>query len=76
MRIALDNAGSYLEPDEKPTRGGLRFYKRIARAQRIAGTLSGHQLTLECGHRVQAFGELGRLDGAVLCTRCRDLEAK
>jgi hypothetical protein len=72
MKIALDNGGSYLEPDEGPRNS--RFHMKIVRVERIANTQSGHNLTLECGHGVQAFGNLRHAGGVVLCTKCRDLD--
>lgn len=72
MKIALDNGGSYLEPDEGPR--NTRFHKRILRVEPIPGTRSGNNLTLECGHGVQAFGNLLHAEGVILCTKCRDLE--
>jgi hypothetical protein len=72
MKIALDNGGSYLEPDEGPRT--TRYHKRILRIERILGTRSGHNVTLECGHGVQAFGDLRHAEGVILCTKCRDLD--
>ena len=71
MKIALDNGGSYLEPDEEPRNS--RYHMRIVRVEKIANTRTGHNLTLSCGHGVQAFGDLKHADGRILCTKCRDL---
>lgn len=72
MKITLDNSGSYLEPDEPP-RNSL-YHMRIVRVERIPGTLSGNNVTLECGHGVQTFGNLAHAEGRILCTKCRDFE--
>jgi hypothetical protein len=71
MKIALDNGGSYLEPDEGPRT--TRFHMAIVRTERIPNTRVGHNLTLSCGHSVQAFGNLEHAQGVILCTKCRDL---
>jgi len=76
MKIALDSGGSYLEPDEGPR--DTRYHMRIMRMEPIPNTRSGHNVTLECGHGVQAFGNLAYAEvmGVIrlLCTKCRDLE--
>ena len=72
MKIALDSGGSYLEPDEGPR--NTRYHKRIVRVEKIPNTRAGHNVTLECGHGVQAFGDLKHAEGVVLCTKCRDLD--
>lgn len=64
--------GAYLEPDPEPRNS--RFHMRIVRTEPIANTRSGHNVTLECGHGVQTFGNLAMAGGVVLCTKCRDLE--
>ena len=64
--------GAYLEPDEGPR--NTKHHMRIVRVERIANTRTGHNVTLECGHGVQTFGNLGQADGVILCTKCRDLE--
>lgn len=74
MKIALDNGGSYLEPDEGPR--DTKFHMRIVRVEPIPNTRAGFNLTLSCGHGVQAFGNLGRAAGVVLCTKCRDRETE
>lgn len=71
MKIPL-GSDSYLEPDEEPR--NTRFHKRIVRAEKIPNTRTGNNLTLECGHRVQSFGNLLHANGVVLCTQCRDRE--
>ena len=71
MKIALDSGG-YLEPDEGPR--DTPFHKRIVRKEPIPNTRAGHNVTLECGHGVQTFGDLALAEGVVLCTKCRDLE--
>lgn len=63
MKIALGNGGSYLEPDEGPR--DTKFHKRIVRVEPIPGTRAGNDLTLECGHGVQAHGR-GRSAAALL----------
>jgi hypothetical protein len=68
----LDSGGSYLEPDEGPR--NTKFHMRIVRVERIPNTRAGHNVTLECGHGVQTFGDLKHANGVVLCTKCRDLE--
>jgi len=74
MKIDL-GGGAYLEPDDRS--GGLtRFHKRIVRFKRVPSTLVGNICDLECGHRVLTFGPLTETNGAVLCTQCRDAEAK
>lgn len=62
--------GVYLEPDPGPHNS--RFHKRIVGVAPIPGTQAGHRLTLECGHRPMAFGDLKHIDGVVLCVDCRD----
>lgn len=59
-----------LEPDtgERDT----RYHQRIVSIQPIRNTLSGHVVTLACGHKVHAYGSLANLEGVVLCTACRD----
>lgn len=71
-KIALDNGGSYLEPDEGPR--NTRYHMRIVRIERIPNTRTGNNVTLECGHGVQTFGDLGHADGVVLCAKCRDFD--
>ena len=71
MKIAL-GGGSYLEPDEGPR--DTRHHKRIVRIKPIPNTFTAHEVTLECGHWVQTFGNLTHAGGVVLCTKCRDLE--
>ena len=71
MKIWLDSGGSFIEPDEGP-RG--KFHKRIVRVERIPNARNAHNVTLECGHGVQTFGDLSHAGGVVLCTKCRDLE--
>jgi len=74
MKIDL-GGGSYLEPDRGPRDG--KHYMRVVRMEHIPGTRVGHNVTLECGHGVQAFGDLwhAEVDGEVrlLCAKCRDL---
>ena len=48
------------------------FHKRIVRVRPIPGTRRGNLIDLECGHRAKAFGDLGSVNGVVLCTECRD----
>jgi hypothetical protein len=72
MKIALDSGGSYLEPDEGPR--NTRYHMRIMRITPIAGTRTGNNIILECGHAVQAFGNLAHAGGVIFCTKCRDLE--
>lgn len=74
MKIALDNGGSYLEPDEGPR--DSRFHKRIIATSRMHNTIAGHYCDLECGHRVITFGDLRHAAGVVLCTQCRDNEVR
>lgn len=45
-------------------------HKRILTTSKIPGTKSGHNLGLECGHKVQTFGDLTHLNGVVLCQEC------
>lgn len=71
MKIALDSGGGYLEPDDGPR--NTRFHMRPMRVERIPGTLAGNNVTLECGHGVQTFGNLDYAKGRILCTKCRDL---
>jgi hypothetical protein len=69
MKIDLGH-GHYLEPDEGPRDSA--FHKRIVSIKTIPNTRAGHWLDLECGHRVQSFGNLAHANGVVLCTQCRD----
>jgi hypothetical protein len=71
MKIDLGH-GAYLEPDEGPR--NTPFHKRIVRVERIPNTRVGNNVILECGHRVQTFGDLTHAAGLVLCTECRDSE--
>lgn len=74
MKIAVGN-DAYLEPDEGPR--DTPFHMRIVRIERIPNTRVGNNVTLECGHGVQTFGNLAHAEvgGVVrlLCTKCRDL---
>lgn len=72
MKISL-GADSYLEPDEEPRNSP--YHMRIVKAEAIPNTRSGNNVTLECGHRVQTFGDFRRFRGIVMCTQCRDLLA-
>lgn len=49
-----------------------RFHRAIVSAQAIPNTRAGHWLQLECGHVVQAFGDIAQAGGRALCTKCRD----
>ena len=69
MKIDLGH-GAYLEPDEEPRNSP--FHVRIVKIERIPNTRSGNNLVLECGHRVQSFGNLAHANGVVFCTQCRD----
>jgi hypothetical protein len=69
MKIDLGH-GAYLEPEEGPR--DTPFHKRIVATERIPNTKVGHMLTLECGHRSMAFGNLEHAAGVVLCMQCRD----
>jgi hypothetical protein len=71
MKVDLGH-GCSLEPDEEPRNSP--FHKRIVRQEPIRNTRAGHNVTLECGHGVQTFGDLTHAGGVVLCTKCRDLE--
>ena len=72
MKIDLGH-GVYMEPDEPPR--DTKWHKRIVRVERIPNTRTGNNVTLECGHIVQAFGRLEpHAAGVVLCTVCRDAE--
>jgi hypothetical protein len=72
MKIALDSGGSYLEPDEGPR--NTPYHKNIVRVERIPFTRTGNNVTLGCGHTVQAFGSLTHAEGVIFCTKCRDLD--
>jgi hypothetical protein len=71
MKIPLGH-GAYLEPDPEPRES--RWHKRIVSVRPIPNTLSGNWVDLECGHRVQTFGNLAHAKGFVMCLACRDLE--
>jgi len=62
--------GAYLEPDESSRRSP--YHKRIVSAVPIPNTRCGNNITLECGHRAQSYGDLALCGGVVLCTVCRD----
>jgi hypothetical protein len=62
--------GSYLEPDEGSR--NTEFHMRIVAIEPVPNTRSGNYLTLECGHRTMAFGDLKHAGGVVLCSACRD----
>jgi hypothetical protein len=57
-----------LTPDPPPRNS--RWHKRIVTITPIPNTRTGNTLELECGHVVQSFGNLGRVDGVVRCDRC------
>ena len=70
MKIDLGH-GAYMEADE----GGPRltpYHRQMIIIAPIPGTTTGYNVTLECGHRVQVFGDPKRANGVVLCLRCRD----
>lgn len=69
MKIPLPGGG-YLELEEGPREG--RFYRRILLVRLIPDTRVGYNCELECGHVVQAYGDLAHAGGVVLCTDCRD----
>jgi hypothetical protein len=71
MKIAVGR-DSYIEPDDGPR--NTRFHMRIVRKEPIRGTQSGMNVTLECGHGVQTYGDLSLAGGVLLCAKCRDLE--
>lgn len=60
-----------IEPDPAPR--NTEWHRKIVSVRRISHTKMGNWLGLECGHRVQTFGDLSRAEGRVLCTQCRDL---
>jgi hypothetical protein len=70
MKIDLGH-GAYLEPDEGPRNSP--WHRRILSADPIPNTRSGQWLTLECGHRSMAFGNLAHAEGRVMCLQCRDI---
>jgi hypothetical protein len=72
MKIALDSFGSYFEPDEEPR--NTRYHMRIVRIEPVKDRPMAHNLVLECGHGVQASGDLAHAGGVIFCTKCRDLE--
>lgn len=59
-----------IEPDLPPRQ--TAFHKRITHIHPIPNTRAGNDLILECGHRVQSFGDLRHAEGRVFCTQCRD----
>ena len=69
MKIDLGH-GSYLEPDDGPR--DTPFHRRIVRIKPVPNTFTVNEVTLECGHWVQSFGNLALCGGVVLCTKCRD----
>ena len=55
------------------TKGAPRdtqWHKKIVKSDRIPGTKTGNNVWLECGHRVQTFGDLSHTGGVVLCQEC------
>ncbi len=73
MKIPL-GSGGFLEPDEGPR--DSRFHKRIVSVTPVPDTKYSNDVVLECGHNVCIIGDLSRVEGVILCTRCRDLERK
>jgi hypothetical protein len=71
MKIAVES-GIYLEGDDGPR--NTRWHHRIVRVEKIRNTQSGNYVTLECGHTVQAFGDLSQAAGIILCLKCRDYD--
>ena len=57
---------------ERPEDRNTPFHKRIVETMPIKNTRTGHWCRLECGHVVQAFGDLKLAEGKVLCMQCRD----
>ena len=47
-----------------------RYVRRIVEIRPLSNTRAGNWLTLECGHRVMAFGDLAHCEGWVLCLEC------
>ena len=72
MKIPL-GGGAYMEPEDR-SRGLTKWHRRIIATARIAQTRVGLWCNLECGHRVQAFGDMTHADGWMLCMECRDAE--
>jgi hypothetical protein len=68
--VKIPIGGGYIEADEGVR--DSRFHFGIVKVIPIPNTLSGHNVTLECGHVVTAFGNLSHANGVVLCTTCRD----
>lgn len=59
-----------IEPDLPPRNSP--YHRRIISFEPIPGTRSGNILTLECGHRVQGWGDLNRVEGRVMCAQCKN----
>jgi hypothetical protein len=54
----------------KAKKGKLR--KRITSVRAVYGTEDRYVLTLECGHRVRAYGNSVLRSGSVPCLQCLD----
>ena len=70
MKIPFPGGAGYIEPEEGPR--DTMFYRRILRSEPLPGSRTGQQVTLDCGHRCIAFGNLEAAGGKLLCIRCRD----
>lgn len=62
--------GVYVQADDRRM---TPFHKRIVSVKPIPNTRCGNVITLECGHRAEAFGNLKYADGVVLCVECRGI---
>lgn len=69
MSEHADAFSSEPQPTGRPKQS---FHKAIRSHSKIPYTMSGHNIELECGHRVMVFGNIANLGGIVLCTACRD----
>jgi hypothetical protein len=72
--VAIAREGMRLEPDLGQR--DSRFHKRIVEAHRIAETRTGHDIGLECGHRVKIFGRLELTNGVAWCQQCFDANTR
>jgi hypothetical protein len=54
-----------------PDTGHGPYHRAFVNVVPIPDTKAGKILTLECGHMVQAFGDLRHANGKVLCAYCQ-----
>lgn len=62
--------GQYVEAAGPRT----EYHRRIVETRKLPGVLDAYRVTLECGHRAEAFDATSYPQGRmVLCKECQDL---